>query len=264
MMNLYVAVKLLKKFSIDPDTYMVTVTRFAAWIIGTHSGLREGDQVSLKDLFYGMMLPSGNDAAHMIAVCFGSLLLSQSKKNSLASSSAPSPVQEFVKMMNVMAMKIGLRNTVFVNAHGLSEKGNRSTVSDLGRLGYIVMQEPLIASIVDKQSYTPNIISRSGTPRTITWTNTNKLLEEPGFTGIKTGNTPNAGPCLSICYQAGEDSFVITLLNSKSPEHRWTEAMKLAHWSANKIAAVKAAFLERGQTTSSKLRTRIMAGLVKY
>lgn len=264
IMTLYVAVKLIKRFSINPETYMLVTTRPAAYINGTHSGLREGDQISLKDAFYGMMLPSGNDAALLIAHYFGLLLQYYSKKGSSQSDTSASPVKDFVKEMNKYAFQNALRNTCFVNPHGLSEKGNRSTVSDLGKLGFLAMQEPLFASVVNTQMHSATITDRNGNLRIMTWQNTNKLLEEDGFSGIKTGNTPNAGPCLSICYQNEEEAFIITLLNCRSPEHRWTEANKLAFWSKNKMQSVRQHFMQKNSKSSSKLRSRVIAGLLKY
>lgn len=255
-----VAVKLMKQFSINLDEQIVYISRSAAYINGTHSGLREGDQILLKDLFYGMMLPSGNDAALAIAQFFGAIIINNSKKNS----SASSPTQEFVKEMNKYAIKNGIKETAFANPHGLSEKGNRSTVTDLGKIGFLAMQDPLIASVVSAKIHTAQVLDRRNNLRQMTWSNTNKMLDEEGFLGLKTGNTPNAGPCLSLCYNKGEECFIVTLLNCKSPEHRWTEATRLISWSSNKMQSVRSYFRLRNATSSTKLRARIAAGLSKF
>ena len=71
MMTFYTALKLIERFNIDPSKTILTVSRNASRMIGTSACLREGDQLRLDELFYGMMLPSGNDAAFCIAEYFG-------------------------------------------------------------------------------------------------------------------------------------------------------------------------------------------------
>jgi len=71
MMTFYTALKLIDRYNINPSTTILTVSRNASRMIGTSACLREGDQLSLETLFYGMMLPSGNDAAFCIAEYFG-------------------------------------------------------------------------------------------------------------------------------------------------------------------------------------------------
>mmetsp|Transcript_11381 Transcript_11381/g.9787 ORF Transcript_11381/g.9787 Transcript_11381/m.9787 type:complete len:103 (+) Transcript_11381:381-689(+) len=99
------------------------------------------------DLYYALMLPSGNDAALCIAYGIGSLLIK--KKRLKPVNGLPlSPLKEFIKEMNKMTLKLGLRNTMFANPHGLSEKGNKSTANDLGKLAYLALQVPLIRRVV--------------------------------------------------------------------------------------------------------------------
>ena len=74
MMTFYTVLKLMKKFSLDALSTVLTVSRGASKIHGTSADLREGDNLTLYQLFYGMMLPSGNDAAFLLAEYFGSLL----------------------------------------------------------------------------------------------------------------------------------------------------------------------------------------------
>ena len=73
-MTLYVSLKLIKRFHIDPATAMVTISERAALVGGTSACLESGDTLLLHDLFHGMMLPSGNDAAYAISEFFGELL----------------------------------------------------------------------------------------------------------------------------------------------------------------------------------------------
>ena len=74
MMTFYSCLKLCVRYSIDPENTYLTVSRLAAKVSGTSADLREGDTLSIWQLFYGMMLPSGNDAAFLLAEYFGSIL----------------------------------------------------------------------------------------------------------------------------------------------------------------------------------------------
>ena len=71
MMTFYTSILLINEFRLDYNRTFVTISKFASEIIGTTAKLVEGDVLSLKQLFYGMMLPSGNDAAHTLAEFFG-------------------------------------------------------------------------------------------------------------------------------------------------------------------------------------------------
>lgn len=84
------------------------------------------------------MLPSGNDAALCLAYGMGALLIKRKRMKS--TNGIPlSPLKEFIKEMNKVAQKLGLKNTNFANPHGLSEKGNKSTAAELGRIAYIAL-----------------------------------------------------------------------------------------------------------------------------
>ena len=74
IMTFYTCLRLVEKYKMTPKTTLVTVSRTGASIPGTSANLREGDQLYLQDLFYGLMLPSGNDAAYALAEYFGGLL----------------------------------------------------------------------------------------------------------------------------------------------------------------------------------------------
>ena len=88
-------------------------------MIGTSARLVEGEKVYLNDLLYGMMLPSGNDAAWALAEFFGYLVREEESKGP--------PVKTFVAYMNTTAINMGLSDTTFANPHGLSNINSRST-----------------------------------------------------------------------------------------------------------------------------------------
>ena len=130
-------------------------------------GLRTGQKISIRDLLYGLILRSGNDAAHNLAVA-------------AAGSDA-----RFVRQMNRHAAALGLSDTHFANPVGLDEKGNYSSAYDLTVLGRRLLEYRAFAKIADSRQAT----LRSVHPKRRIETINDFLLEVPWATGIKTGHT---------------------------------------------------------------------------
>jgi serine-type D-Ala-D-Ala carboxypeptidase (penicillin-binding protein 5/6) len=76
MMTFYTVMKVMDKFRLQPGNTIITISKTAACMNGTSANLREGDQLTVAELFYGLLLPSGNDAAYALAEYFGGLLQS--------------------------------------------------------------------------------------------------------------------------------------------------------------------------------------------
>jgi D-alanyl-D-alanine carboxypeptidase (penicillin-binding protein 5/6) len=137
-------------------------------------GLRAGERMSVRDLLYGLLLPSGNDAALTLA-------------DGVAGSE-----RAFVGEMNQEAQRLGLRDTSYANPIGLDAPGNYTSPQDLADLTLALRRDELFRRIVD----TPRITLETGDhPRTITNRNT-LLLSHPWISGAKTGYTPQAGNVL--------------------------------------------------------------------
>lgn len=133
-----------------------------------------GEEISLKDLLYGLMLRSGNDAAKMIAK-----YVSGSE-------------EEFVNLMNKKAIELGMKNTTFFNASGLpTPSGNYSTCYDMAILTKYAMQYDLYREIVKTEKY-----KVTTNKKTYIWNNKNKLLRYDFITGGKTGYTEESGRTL--------------------------------------------------------------------
>jgi D-alanyl-D-alanine carboxypeptidase (penicillin-binding protein 5/6) len=130
-------------------------------------GLRPGQRVSVRDLLYGLILRSGNDAAHDLAVA------------------AAGSDGRFVREMNRHAAALGLSDTHYSNPVGLDEKGNYSSAYDLTVLGRRLLENPAFARIADSRT----AVLRSIHPRRRIETINDLLLEVPWATGIKTGHT---------------------------------------------------------------------------
>jgi D-alanyl-D-alanine carboxypeptidase (penicillin-binding protein 5/6) len=170
----------------------------------TVMGLTPGQNLSLTDLLYGMMLPSGNDAAIQIA-------------EEVAGS-----VDEFSKLMDAYVEEAGLQDTQFKNPHGLHELGHFTSAYDIAMLGRRLLRNPTLAYIVSVRSYQP---PWDGPPLS----NLNLLLGQyPGALGIKTGYTDQAGQTLVAAAERQGRRYVVSILGSQDI---FADATKLLDWA---------------------------------
>ncbi len=171
-------------FEVDSDAIRVE---------GSSMGLYEGASVTRRMLLYGMMLPSGNDAANAAAV-------------SVAGDS-----DRFVEMMNARAGEMGLENTHFVTPSGLDDYTNDhySTAHDMAVLAAKAMENPVFRDVCSTRS----ICLKYGDGGDCWLSNTNRLLDScEGVVGVKTGFTDKAGRCLvSACEREGVMLICVTL-----------------------------------------------------
>ena len=150
----------------------------------------------------------------------------------------------FYREMNDTACKHGLKNSNFAVAHGMHHFNNYSTAIDIAKLSRVALaQHELLQMVVNTKDFC--VPSRTKKGFVYQWKNTNFLLwhQDPmgTFTGIKTGVTPTAGPCLAVCFKSrcGLYDFVIVVLNCKTREARFIEIPKLCRWAMTRIAKVK-------------------------
>ncbi len=184
----------------------------AAMINGINSvaGLRQGEVLTLRQLLYGLLLPSGDDAAVTIA---DGVAGSQSR---------------FVALMNQEAVALGLTRTHYANVHGLDDpSGNHyTTARDLARLALQAMAIPTFRQIVGTVRFTIPVSADRG----ITLTNTNELLTAPGVLGIKTGFTGKARYCLVFMATRASGTLLGVLLSEPSAGTRFGDAAALLDW----------------------------------
>lgn len=173
------------------DTEIVT-TKEMVTVEGSSMGLLEGDRVTYRDLLYGMLLASGNDAANTTAICLGG------------------SVAGFAEMMNAKAAELGLNDTHFVTPSGLDDENHYTTASDLARLAAYALQNPVFAEAVAAKSAT---LTYGNPPYRRTLSNHNKLLSYyEDCIGVKTGYTKRSGRCLvSAAKQDGATIVAVTL-----------------------------------------------------
>lgn len=183
---------------------------------GSSAQLVVGDTLPLRELVYGMMLPSGDDAAVAIA-------------DALAGSS-----DNFVQRMNLFAYHLHLFQTHYSNPDGLTLNDNLNdlqhytTAADLVRLARYAMSLPLFAQIVQTKTH---MLPANGQHHKYTWTNTNTLLTSyAGMMGIKTGFTFAAGYCLVFAATRDGYHIVGAVLHSSSETQRVKDVTTLLDW----------------------------------
>lgn len=172
----------------------VTANKTILQAYGSAIYVEVGETLKLKDLLYGLMLRSGNDAALMIAEYIGS------------------NVNNFVSLMNSKAAEIGMKNTTFINPHGLEEKdgsGNTSTAYDMALLTSYAIKNESFKEIFGTKNYTCQSSTKS-----YSWTNKNKLLTSYEYTtGGKTGFTEKARRTLVSTASKDNKNIVVVSLN---------------------------------------------------
>ncbi|MGD9714884.1 MAG: D-alanyl-D-alanine carboxypeptidase family protein, partial [Thermomicrobiales bacterium] len=163
--------------------------------------LLAGDVISIHDLLYGLLLNSGNDAATTLARYLGQQLLD-------AEGASGDPVQRFMGELNSYLAGLGLSDTHFVNPHGLYDPDHYSTAHDMAIMAGALLENDLLATIVS----TPEITVTSTLGNAYTLQNTNRLLGEPGITGMKTGTLPESGACLVASKKGPAGTSIVTVL----------------------------------------------------
>ncbi len=168
----------------------VTVGEEILKMVGTNIYLKVGEKMSVKDLLYGMMLRSGNDAAITLAVH-----VSQTE-------------EEFVKRMNEKAKEIGMNHTTFSNSHGLDDVNyNYSTAYDMALLSQYAYQNEIYREIIKTKKY-----QAKSSLKSYSWYNRMSLLNQYSkCIGGKNGYTPKAGKTLVSL--AKEDNLTLTMVS---------------------------------------------------
>ncbi|MFI6387353.1 D-alanyl-D-alanine carboxypeptidase family protein [Nonomuraea sp. NPDC050540] len=202
------------------DTVTITAAdvRHAAVNGATTAALRKGERLTVRDLLYGLMLPSGADASNVLARVYG-----PGKK-------------AFIAKMNATARDLGLADTRYTNADGLPTpaNGGYSTAVDQVKLAQIALKNPVFTQVASAKVHK---VAKSGAHRAHTWRNTNKLLgRTDGVLGIKTGYTRAAGFCLVFAAERHGRQVVGVLLGDTN-ERRFTQAEELLDYAGEQISA---------------------------
>ncbi|MFI1252623.1 D-alanyl-D-alanine carboxypeptidase family protein [Streptomyces netropsis] len=185
--------------------------------------LRVGDKLTVRQLLYGLMLPSGCDAAYALADTFGS------------GSTEAARTKSFIGKMNKKAAALGMKNTKYDSFDGISAAGaNYTTPRDTAKLAGHAMANSTFGTVVKSTSTQQKAANIN---RTYYWDNTNKLLGSyKGAIGIKTGTGSVAGPCLVFAAQRNGRTVVGVILNAGN---RYADATKMLDWAYNTKTPVK-------------------------
>ena len=207
LMTAIVAMENTADLDAEIVTYPLAIQDFLFLFAREHgavstAGLMAGDQLTMRDCIYAMMLPSGNEVAMSVAQHIG------------GSQAA------FAEMMTRRARELGAYNTTFLNAKGLHEEGHVSTAYDMAIIAMHAMSLPGFSDIVNTTAHTATLQNRDVQ---LTWHNTNRMIQpanpyfNPTVRGIKTGWVPEAGFCLVST--ATRDGFTYLLVVMGSGEY---------------------------------------------
>ncbi|MBQ3134578.1 MAG: D-alanyl-D-alanine carboxypeptidase [Oscillospiraceae bacterium] len=193
---------------------------------GSTQNIRAGEQMSLQDLLYCLLVPSANEAANILA------------------ETVDGSIEAFVERMNAKAAELGCEDTQFVNPHGLHHPDHYSTARDLYRIARKAMENELFRTIVSTKRYE---VPATNMHETRVFYNTNALLVTWYYLdsylydktiGIKTGTTDEGGYCLLSAAQDEEqylisvvlDAPMIPLGNGRNDRRHFTESRELFRW----------------------------------
>ena len=187
----------------------VEVSKRAAGTGGSRLGLKTSDKITVRDLLYGLMLCSGNDAAVALAEnCSGS-------------------ITEFSNLMNKKAKELGLTNSHFESPHGLDSDNHYTTAYELALLSDYALQNKTFLNVVGTKNYTVTI---NGNPKTLS--NTNELLGNLlGVYGIKTGFTNGANRCLVTACKRDDMDIICVVLGCDTKKFRTQDSIKLIEYT---------------------------------
>lgn len=175
----------------------VTIPKEAEGTEGSSVYLRAGDQYTVEELLYGLMLRSGNDCAVTLALHHSG------------------SIKDFAQAMNEKAVSLGAEHSCFVNPHGLPDTRHYTTAQDLSLISAYAMQNEKFCEIVSCKYYEPR-----------NWQNKNKMLYNyDGAIGVKTGFTVAAGRCLVTAAQRNGMTLVCVVLDSPQMYERTAELL---------------------------------------
>jgi D-alanyl-D-alanine carboxypeptidase (penicillin-binding protein 5/6) len=189
--------------------------------------LQAGDTLTVSQLLYGLLVPSGTDAADALARYVGGIIT--------GSDDQIAQLDGFVAEMNAFVAQQGLENTRFTNPHGLDSPNNYSSAYDIAQLSGMLMDNDFLASVVAEPGY--SFLSKGAESRQYHAETTNKLLGQSGVAGVKTGSTEEAGGCVVLARRVndGTSTVIAAVLGATltydgvmiDVDERWNDATRL-------------------------------------
>ena len=184
--------------------------------------LQMGDVLTVGQLVEAMMLPSGNDAAYVLAAAAGRVIADSPEMD------AGYAVEVFMNQMNLQAASLGMTGTHFVNPDGIHDGEHYTSFKDLAVLGKLAMDNPTIMAYTGVARETVTLHGE-----TVEWKNTNALVDPqsayycPYALGLKTGQTPSAGSCLLSAFRYEEHALLIGVFGCPEENDRFDDTLQL-------------------------------------
>lgn len=184
--------------------------------------IQKGDTLTVEELVEAMLLPSGNDAAYILAANAGRVL---AHNRGLSGTEA---VSRFVTEMNTQAKYMGMADTHFANPDGIHSDDHRTTFSDIAIMGTLAMEDPVIMRYAATAKAEKTL--SDGVKE---WKNTNALIhpESPYYCpyciGLKTGQTPSAGSCLLSAFSYHGKTYLIGVFGCPDVDDRFPDTLLL-------------------------------------
>lgn len=208
----------------------VKISKQAAGVEGSSVYLKEGEEYSVKDLLYGLMLRSGNDCAVALAL------------------ETDGKIENFSTRMNKTAEKAGALNSRFRTPHGLPKDGHYTTAVDLSLITSYALQNDTFTEIVSTKFYEPK-----------GWANKNKMLNlYEGAIGVKTGYTKEAGRCLVSAAEREGLQLVCSVLNRSDTYERSIKLLDDAFSAYQRVT-----LLQSGEVFEIKDGHKTLCGIAK-
>ncbi len=218
--------------NIPLDT-VITVDSEAAYIEGASINLQVGEEITVRELLYGLLLKSANDAAAALAKAVGGTM------------------ENFVNMMNLKAEELGLENTNFKNPHGLHDDGHYTSAADLAILSQKAMQNGVLREYAGTVTHAvpPTNMSPARNLKNINHllfdkeknidvNGSMRSIKYDGAIGLKTGYTDEAKNCISAVAKRGEAEYIVTVLGS-SKDGKYADSIALFDFAFANFSPVK-------------------------
>lgn len=209
---------------LDPDQQITAAEALNLVAAGSSvAQLEKGDSLTARQLVGGMILPSGNDAAYVLAAEAGRVLLGK------PSADATTAINAFVSHMNAQARSAGMTGTNFANPDGIHKDDHYTTYDDLIIMAKLALEDPAVLEYAG-MNQTSVTVSPS---RVVDWHNTNLLVDPsskyycPYAIGLKTGQTPYAGSCLLSAFALKDTTLIIGVFGCPDIESRFADTLQL-------------------------------------
>ena len=193
------------------------------------AGHIKGESITVENLIRGLIIPSGNDTATVVA---NAVAKKHTGDNNLSSRECE---RIFAELMNNKAKELGCINSNFVNPHGYHDERHYTTAEDMAKIAAASLKIDLLKGICSEKEYSGNGMGNSDTTGLVTndydWKSHNLLITSgeyayPYATGMKTGFTDEAGDCVTATAQKDGISLIAVIFNSEDPG-RWEDSTKL-------------------------------------